>query len=62
MSDQSTLIKRFRFYWETRNGKFAKQIRPTTRFLAKHLRKLFPRGEFSEKVVNASPGSGKATT
>jgi hypothetical protein len=45
MSNQEQLTKRFKFYWEMRNGNFGKQLRPVAKFLAKHLRKYFPRGK-----------------
>jgi hypothetical protein len=44
MSSQEQLVKRFKFYWQMRNGKFGKQLRPIAKFLVKHLRKYFPRG------------------
>lgn len=59
MSAEEHLLKRFKWYWEMRNGKFGKQLRPTVKFLAKHIRKFFPQGE-APRIVNATPGAGRA--
>lgn len=45
MSNQEQLVKKFKWYWSIRNGKFREQIRPIIKFLSKHLRRFFPRGE-----------------
>lgn len=58
MSNENQLLKRFKFYWEMRNGKFKSQLRPLAKFLAKHLRKYFPRGT-APHIVNDTPGAGR---
>jgi len=50
MSNQEQLVKKFKWYWSIRNGKFKVQLRPIIKFLATHLRKFFPRGE-SPKLI-----------
>lgn len=51
---KESLLQRFKWYWSIRNSKFKKQLRPTIKFLAKHLRKLYKRGELTERIVNDS--------
>lgn len=57
MSNETQPMKRFKFYWEIRNGKFKNQLRPIIKFLTKHLRKYLPRGT-AWHIINETPGAG----